>query len=326
MKVLVTGAPGWLGDNIVSEFIKKGNKVRCLVLPRLDSSKLKKWGAELVPGDVTKKETLKKAVQGVDIVIHAAGIIHPKKIKELYQVNYQGTKNVIDAAIEAKVKRFILISSNSPMGCNKRRDVLMKEDDPYNPYKNYGKSKMLAEKYVNQKFKEGKIETVVLRLCWFYGPNQPARQSKFFKMIKKGNPIVFGDGKNWRSMSYVENSVQGIYLAATKKDAAGQTYWIADEKPYQTIEIYKAIADLLGVELKPRHVPALASSVCEMFDDIFQAMGMYQQEIHVGGEMDKDIACSIQKAKKELGYSPKVSLKEGMKRSIEWCKENGIEI
>ena len=174
-------------------------------------------------------------------MFHCAGLIHPKRIKELYQVNYLGTKNLVDASIKAGVKKFIYVSSNSPAGCNKRRNIPLKETGSYNPYGNYGKSKMLAEKYVKKMQREGKIDTVIIRPCWFYGPNQPLRQTTFFSMIKKGNPFIFGNGKNLRSMTYIGNLVEALLLAAEKKQASGQTYWIADEKPYTTIEIYKTI-------------------------------------------------------------------------------------
>lgn len=327
MKVLVTGAPGWLGSTLVEALIKQGDKVRCLVLENINASSLEKLGAKIVRGNLTKRETLKiDDFKGADVVYHCAGIIHPKKIKELYELNFNGTKNILDISIEAGVKRFVFVSSNSPLGVNKRRDILFTENDPYDPYMNYGKSKMLAEEYVNKKFQEGKIETVIIRPCWFYGPNQPLRQTTFFKMIKKGNPILFGDGKNLRSMSYVDNTVQGLILAGTKKNAIGQTYWIADERPYSTIEIYQTVADLLGVKLKPRYIPKFISSNFKILDSILQSAGLYMQEVHVAGEMDKDIACSIEKAKRELGYNPQIGLREGMRRSIEWCRKQGVNI
>jgi len=326
MKVLVTGAPGWLGDSLVKNLVDKGFKVRCLVLQGLDYSHLEKLGAEIVIGDVTKKDTLKGIADGIDIVFHCVGIIHPKKIRQLYDLNYLGTKNMIDSAIESKAKRFVFVSSNSPMGVNKNREILLDESAPYKPYKNYGKSKMLAEIYVNKMFEHGKIDTTIVRPCWFYGPNQPLRQTTFFNMIKKGNPIIFGDGKNLRSMTYIDNAVKGLILAGTKKQAIGQTYWIADKKPYSTIEIYKTIAEILGVELKPRFVPKLVSTFFGLADDILQAFGFYKQEFHVAGEMDKDIACSIKKAEKELGYNPRASLKQGMEESIKWCRSQGVDI
>lgn len=326
MKALVTGAPGWLGNSLVKELIRKEWYVRCLVLEGLDAKELEELGAEIVRGNLTKKETLKGIAKDIDVVFHCAGIIHSKKVKDMYDLNYYGTRNILDSSINSNVKKFVFVSSNSPMGINKKRNLLFKENDPYNPYKNYGKSKMLAEKYVNKKFREGKIDTTIVRPCWFYGPNQPLRQTTFFKMIKKGNPLIFGDGKNLRSMTYIDNAVQGLILAATQKKAKGQTYWIADKRPYSTIEIYKTIADILEVELKPRFVPKLVSSVFELIDDLIQGFGFYVKEIHVAGEMDKDIACSIEKAEKELGYFPKIGLRKGMEKSIKWCREQGVDI
>jgi len=326
MKVLVTGAPGWLGDSLVKELIKKKYKVRCLVLEGLNAGHLKRMGAEIVRGDLTKKESLKGVCKGINIVFHCAGIIHPKRVKNLYLLNYYGTKNILDEAISSKVRKFIFVSSNSPMGTNNKRSVLLEEGDAYKPYKNYGLSKMWAEIYVNKMFSAGKINTTIIRPCWFYGPNQPLRQTTFFKMIKKGKPIVFGDGRNLRSMAYIDNVIQGLILAAESKNSTGQTYWIADEKPYETLKIYETVAELLDVKLRPRMVPHFVSEFCSFIDTTLQLFGFYNQKFHVAGEMNKDIACSIEKAKKDLGYNPKVSLKEGMKKSIKWLRNKGVEI
>jgi nucleoside-diphosphate-sugar epimerase len=122
-----------------------------------------------------------------------AGIIHPKKIPELYAINARGTQNMLAAAAEAGVRRFVFISSNS-VGGVRRNGGLMTEQDPPSPYFHYGKSKHLAEKAV-ERYRD-RMETVILRPCWYYGPNQPDRQTTFFRMIKKGRPIVFGSGKN----------------------------------------------------------------------------------------------------------------------------------
>lgn len=336
-KTLVTGAPGWLASRLVEALIgkvpeltkysKKGERpVRALVLPGLDASALQAYGVEVVRGDVRNTESLHAACEGVDTVFHCVGLIHPKRLQDLYAVNTEGTKNALEAAIQAGVKKFVFISSNSPAGCNKRRHVPMRETDPLNPYKAYGKSKALAEAAVQQAFTDKKLDTTILRPCWFYGPNQPARQTRFFRMIKSGKPIVFGDGNNLRSMSYVDNTIQGMLLAEGAPEASGQIYWIADERAYSTLQIYETIADLLGVTLTPRFIPGIASTICEYIDDALQAMNLYSTDFHVAGEMDKDIACSIEKAKTELGYAPTVDLREGMRRSIEWCTTQGISI
>ncbi len=201
----------------------------------------------------------------------------------------------------------------------------MKETDEPRPYLNYGKSKYYAECIVKSFQETGKMETVILRPCWFYGPNQPKRQTKFFQMILKGNPLVFGDGMNLRSMSYVDNTSAAMILAAERKEAVGATYWIADARPYSTLEIYQTVAELLEVkDFRPRFLPGFSSEIFTLADKTFQALGMYQTEAHVAGEMNKDIACSIAKARLELGYQPKIELKEGMRRSIEWCRMKGL--
>lgn len=336
MNVLVTGAPGWLGNRLV-EAMTTGidgapaldkPRVRCLVGPGMDPTAVRRLGAEAREGDVTRPRTLAGVLDGVDTVFHLAGIIHPKRAtRDLHAINADGTRNLLEAAAEAGVRRFVHVSSNSVAGTNPDRARPFAEDDPPNPYLEYGKSKLAAEEAVRSYHAAGELETVVLRPCWFYGPAQPLRQTRLFRMIKEGRPLVFGDGRNLRSMSYLDNTVQGLLLAATVDKADGQTYWMADERPYSTLEIYETIARLLDVrDLRPRHVPGLVSEGCLLADRALQAAGLYQMEIHVVGELNKDIAVSVEKAKRELGYRPTVALEEGMRRSIAWCRANGIAI
>lgn len=327
MDVLITGAPGWLGTRLVEILREKKREIRCLVLPESDAAHLEEVGAKIWKGDLANPETLKGSCGGVKTVFHCAGIIHPNRVRELYEVNAAGTKNILEEAIRSGVERFIYVSSNSVGGVNSSRDKLMQESDAPRPYKHYGMSKYKAEEIVNDAFKAGKIKTTIIRPCWFYGIRQPARQTRFFKMIKKGNPIVFGDGRNLRSMSYIDNIIDALLLIEQKDISIGKTYWIADKRPYPTTEIYQTVAKLLNVKnFKPTFVPKFISTMCEIADTLFQKMGAYVKEFHVAGEMDKDIACSIKKAREELGYDPKIDLEEGMKRSIAWCRANGIDI
>lgn len=336
MSILITGVPGWLGTRL-TEALSSGiefhgkyfppRKVRCLVLRNIDLLSLKQLDISLFCGDVNDASTLVEPFKSVESVFHLCGLIHPKgKVNDFFEINTKGTKNVLNAAIKAGVKRFIYMSSNSVAGIRFNKEVMTEEDIPA-PYMAYGKSKYLAEKMVLEAASNGLIEAVIIRTCWFYGPNQPERQTRFFRMIKNGNPIIFGSGNNLRSMSYIDNSIQGLFLAEKSEIANGRVYWIADRRPYSTIEIYRTIAELLEIkDFKPRFVPGVISEVCKVADGILQKFGFYVPEIHVAGEMNKDIACSIEKAEKELGYNPEVDLKEGMRRSIKWCRENGILI
>ena len=331
---IVTGAPGWLGTALTEALVHGAafgtfrsapRRVRCLVQPGADVSPLQQVGpdVEIVRADLRERDTLRGLCRGATSVFHAAGIIHPRRVSDLYDINVAGTRHILDEACAAGVKRFVLVSSNSPAGLNDSAMRLMVEDDPPRPYLNYGLSKLQAEWVVNDAHRAGRIEGVILRPCWFYGPNQPARQSRFFKMIQGGKPVIIGRGDNLRSMSYVDNTVQGLLRAEQVGQASGKTYWITDRRPYSFIEIIETVGKLLDVQVRPRYLPRFGSDVARLFDSLLQMSGLYNQEIHVAGELAASIAVSIEAARRDLGYDPQIELEEGMRRSIEWCRQNG---
>jgi len=342
---LVTGAPGWLGTRFArtlaeglpdTEQFKNGSPerlIRCLVLPDQDTGALEaiRGRIEIIRGDITSPETLKAFFQGAAgaTLFHCAGIVHPNKgVKQFYSVNADGTRNLVEAAVSRGVRRMVHVSSNSPIGCNPSPDHRFDEASSYNPYMNYGKSKKLGEDIVNAVGKKNLIETVIIRPPWFYGPDQPPRQTLFFKMIRDGKAPIVGDGQNMRSMAYVDNICQGMLLSELVQEAAGKTYWIADERPYTMNEIVDTIEALLEKEFnqkcthKRMRLPGLAGDVAQLADWCLQSAGVYNQKIHVLSEMNKSIACSVEMAKKELGYDPKISLEEGMRRSLRWVWDN----
>lgn len=188
------------------------------------------------------------------------------------------------------------------------------------------------EKAVQEYQSRGLLETVILRPTWFYGPCQPERQTTFFRMIKNGQSPIVGDGNNLRSMVYIDNLCQALYLAEQSPRANGQTYWVADRRPYTMNEIVDTVERLMekefGLQVKHKRLrlPGIASEVAQLSDALIQSLGLYQQKIHVLSEMNKTIACSIEKAQQELGYNPQIELEEGMRRSLNWCVENGIAL
>jgi nucleoside-diphosphate-sugar epimerase len=345
-QILVTGAAGWLGQNLVRALVhglpdcpalsepNPGLAVRCLVLPGQDVSFLRATSdkLEVVEGDIRSAEDCRRFCEGAAgaVVLHTAGIIHPRKVADFQQVNVQGTDNVLRAAEAEHVKRIVVVSSNSPCGCNPHPDHLFDEESSYAPYMNYGRSKMEMELLVRRHQEAGKLETVIIRAPWFYGPLQPARQTLFFKMIRDGKMPIVGSGENRRSMAYVDNLCQGILLAADSERAIGQSYWIADERPYAMNEIIDAVECLLANEFgetcvgRQRWLPSFTSDVAQAVDASLQKLGVYHQKIHVLSEMNKTIACSVAKAKRELRYAPTIALEEGMRRSISWCVDRGL--
>jgi nucleoside-diphosphate-sugar epimerase len=148
-------------------------------------------------------------------------------------------------------------------------------------------------------------------------------------MIKTGRFPILGDGTQKRSMVYVDNACQGLLLAATTERANGQAYWIADERPYSIREIVETVQRVLQDEFgiacarRQLRLPALVAEVARVADGTLQAIGLYNQQIHVLSEMSHTIACSIDKARRELGYAPTVALHRGMVESVRWCLANG---
>lgn len=347
-QVLVTGALGWLGSRLVESLVcglpghdalkepYPAARIRCLVLPGQDPAALRRLSdrIDVIAGDLQNAADCRRLCDGAKgaLLFHTAGVIHPRRVAEFYRVNVKGTDQLLTAAVAVGVKRAVVVSSNSPCGCNPHPDHLFDELSPYHPYMNYGRSKMQMELAVQERQRRGQIETVLIRPPWFYGPNQPPRQTLFFRMIRDGKAPLVGAGRNLRSLGYIDNLCQGLLLAALTPRANGQIYWLADQRPYAMHEIIDTVERLLEKEFGQRcahkrlRLPACASSLAFLADTALQALGLYHQKIHVLSEMNRTIACSIGKAERELGYRPGVELEEGMRRSLAWCRARGMTI
>ncbi len=335
---IVTGAAGWLGTGVVTELTsgaawKREGVVRGLARPGESSAHLPDE-VDIVEGDVTDPASLAELFAGTSgtiDVIHTAGIIHPESsMDEFDAVNHVGTRNVMDAALHANVRRVVHVSSNSPFGTNGARNDVFRNDEPYHPYLGYGRSKKDGELAVLDAVEAG-LNAVMVRPPWFYGPHQPARQTTFFTMVKKGRFPILGDGGQVRSMTYIDNLVQGIVRAELTPTDPGLGWWIADAEPYTVKQIVETVGRALsdeGFEVKPNRfrLPDLAGTVAEKIDTVLQGRGKYNQQFHVLGEMNKTIAVDISAARNDLGYDPTVALYDGMRNSIRWCLDQGIKL
>jgi len=333
--IYVTGANGWIGLNLIKNLVKKkyhnwdlhDSQINALILEGTTKDSLMSISPNIniVEGDVLSKSSLEIFFKNSKdaIIFHTAGIIHPKKIRDLYEINLTGTKNVLIEAAKNKAKRAVIISSNSPFGFNQTRDTSFNEDSKYNPYMNYGNSKMLMEKAVIKLHLDLGIDVSIVRPPWFYGTFQPERQKRFYEMIRKGKFPIVGNGNNLRSMVHTDNLSQGLILAANTKIASGKTYWIADERSYSMNEIVGTVRELfINTYNKPcssRNIrlPNITSYLAEYIDFLIQKTGLYNQEMHVLSEMNRNIICDISLAKKDLFYSPKIDLKKGMKMAMD---------
>ncbi|MCI4410688.1 MAG: NAD(P)-dependent oxidoreductase, partial [Thiotrichales bacterium] len=238
--IILTGANGWLGKGIFSALLGVDKNyavnvsdqinypIRVVIGPSDTEDFFKTISSDLVKiykADIRDMEQLRSVFEEANegVLLHTAGVIHPKRIQDFYDVNEFGTKNLLDLATMFNLSKAVILSSNSPIGCNPFPDHVFDEESPYNPYMNYGNSKKKMELLVNKYYSEGKINTVIIRAPWFYGPFQPERQTLFFEMIRDGKGPIVGSGRNMRSMAYIDNLVQGVLLAALSDVANGQT-------------------------------------------------------------------------------------------------------
>ena len=332
---VVTGASGWLGQNLVRALVTQGReRVRCLVPDAGDAPRLELAGpsVDVVVGDVRDPATVDSLFDGMAgaTVFHAAAVIHPRKRpRELFDVNVGGTQLVLDRARRAGTGRVLHVSSNSPFGANPTPAHRFTEASPYHPYLAYGRSKHEAEQLVLRSHERGDVEAVILRPPWFYGPFQPARQTQWLATVRRGRFPLVGDGTNRRSMVFTGNLVHGLLRAEVAAAAPGNAYWIADEEPYAMREVFETVRHAFELEglavsgrIQPR-LPRLAGVVAEKVDTVLQSAGVYVQAVHVLGELKDTIACDIDGARRDLGYDPPTSLLEGMRASIRWCLERG---
>jgi nucleoside-diphosphate-sugar epimerase len=336
---VVTGAAGWLGQNLVRALAEDSTRrrIRCLVRSAEDAALLEVVSPriEALAGDVRDPSVIDALFDGVGraSVFHAAAVIHPARfVRELFDVNVGGTQLVLDRARRVGAPRFVHVSSNSPFGANASTYDAFDEDSPYAPYMSYGQSKFEAEQLVRRSSERGDLATVIVRPPWFYGPFQPERQTTFFVSVRRGTFPLIAPGTQRRSMVYTGNLVQAMLRAEIAGAAPGHAYWIADAEPYELRTVLATVRDALAAEglpvsrRAPVRVPRAAGVLAEKFDAALQASGRYVQAVHVLGELKDTIACDISRAREELGYEPTVSLFEGMRASVRFCLERGWKL
>ena len=338
---VITGAAGWLGRALVHHLAtdagtyQREGLIRALVLDEREAASVRAVSdrVETVIGSVTDPTSLDALFADLPAdtdVVHTAGVIHPAKVSDFFAVNAHGAANVAQATHRAGLRRLVHVSSNSPFGTNPSEADIFRAHEPYNPYLGYGESKMQGELAVLAQVKLG-LDAVIVRPPWFYGPLQPPRQTTFFRLVRMGKFPKFGAGNQRRSMVYLDNLVQGIIRAELTPGTTGNGYWIADARPYTVNEIIATVGRALtdeGYEVKPgaMTLPVIAGRVAERADRILQGAGRYQPQLHVMGEMAHSIACDVSAAQSELGYEPHFELYEGMRRSIQWCRTEGLEL
>ncbi len=317
--LLITGVPGWLGNRFV-DILLNGDRqgqipprrsVRLLVEPRNADLLDLPAPFEIYPADIRDPAAVGAALEGIGTVFHLAGAIYPPRIQTLYQVNEEGTRNLVDRCIEQGVRRILYMGTDSICGRGTVQQRLFTAATPDNPYRHYGQSKWRAERYILEKTAVGAIDGTSLRGFWFFGPYAPPRQQDFLDMMGWSRQLVFGNGKNYRSISLVDNTIAAFLQAETEPATYGKWYWIGDAKPDYTVdEIYQTLCDGLGHTYRPLYIPSPVCGLMRGIDAVMGKFGRLHPTIHGIGKFDFDIAGDVSAAQRDFGYAPVTSLAE----------------
>lgn len=331
MKLLLTGAPGWLGDAVL-DALDAGSEAHCLVHDALPSAAVEPWRrgrksvARVVTGnmlDAGARAQLLIQAEGA-VLLHSAAVIHPRRTSDWYAVNRDATLALAREARDAGVRRFVFVSSNAAQGASASPQALLDESQPCHPLSHYGQSKHEAEQGLLALHQPGRFEIVIARPCMFYGPPVPARHVDILRRIMAGRLPMVGSGEYARSLSYIDDLVQGVLLCLTHPAAAGEIFYLCDEKPYTTREVCEAMAAALGVPAKFMPLPVLSARVAYGIDRALSACNLYSMNFHLLGEADWNVGCSSAKAARLLGYRTTVDVWEGYRRAVDWCRQRGL--
>jgi nucleoside-diphosphate-sugar epimerase len=330
MKVLITGATGLLGGHLIRELQERGESIRALVLPVENTDKLTAQGVEVVRGDITDATTLGPAVKDVDLIFHLAGMMGVwRPLSDYRLVNVTGSENLYKAAQTAGVKRFVHTSSHTIYGLGHGR--FMTENDPLRPDPDpYSITKAEGDRLIRRLMLNSEMETVILRPGTFFGPNDRLHFGRMAQKAKDGKVLLVGKGNNALPFCYVTDVVQGYMLAAYHEKAPGNAYNITNDRPLTQKEMYDAIAEAVGGPPPTMSIPYfpifVAATIIERGFVLANFYKMKPPATQLGALMfGSDNKHSVEKARRELGFEPKVDLREGIKLAAEWFNAGGME-
>ncbi len=323
-KILVTGATGFTGSNICRRLIGQGEEVVAFVRPSLRVEPLQAMGVECRFVDIKDRAAVEQHFGGIDRVYHIAAAYRAEHVdtREFFLVNVEATRNLLDAAKKAGVRRFVHSSTVGVQG--EIHDPPADENYRFEPGDHYQESKKEGELLALRYHAEG-LPVSVVRPVGIYGPGD-TRFLKLFRPISKKMFVMIGSGESLYHMTYIDDLVDGFMLAGTRPEAVGEVFTIGGESYTTLRELVNIIADVLK---KPRpfmripYLPVYAASV--LCDKLCRPLGisppLYPRRVEF---FSKSRAFSIEKAKRLLGYAPKVGLYEGLGRTGAWYRQRGL--
>jgi len=303
MKILITGATGFIGKNLARRLVKKGHEV---IAGGRSLHKLKDLSEKVktVYFDLNKKEALQKILKDEkpDLVYHTAALVESLSIDKLREVNVKGTENVLCASFSNGIKKVIYISSVSVATGNK--EVPLTEEMPFNATNLYGQSKLEAEKVALEYRKKG-LKIAIIRPCMIYGENEPHALGGMILALRLRMLPVFGNGENRLHLVGIDNVVDLLILCLSKEEAYEGSYFVADKEVLSIKEVLNYMAKVIGA--KPPFI------IPEKMADIFKKIPLVGKRISF---CMKDRVYSIKRLEEKLGYVPRVSVYDGLKKAV----------
>ena len=293
-RILICGGTGFIGQRLVKELLKKGRNINLLVYDKTPPS-FKNKNLNVFKGSILDKEVLKRALKESDIVVNLVGSFN----KDVYLINVLGSSNLLEACKESNVEKIVFISSEAVYGKYMGKPNI--ESDCPKPITEYGFSKYIAEKFYKFYSDKYNIPTVILRLSSTYGPGQKIGVgvlSDSLNLALKNQPVrIHGDGKQRRDFLYVDDAVNGIIKSIDYKTKGFEIFNIPGEKLYSLLELISLIQKKLGKKIEIKFLEPKKQDIKYMYSN-------------------------DRKAKRLLNYEPKVSLEEGIVRTIDYFKKN----
>lgn len=307
-KVLVTGASGFVGTQLCPFLISQGYDVRAGM-----REKKTDWTIceQAVLGEITAATDWRKALEGVDVVVHLAGRAHVMRestgdpLTLFRKVNVEGSRSLARQAAEAGVKRLIYLSSIKVNG-ERSTDHPLAADDPAAPEDAYGQSKWEAEQLLREITAEADMELVILRPVLVYGPGVKGNMQSLVGWIRKGLPLPLGRVENRRSLVSIENLLDFIAISLDHTGAAGEVFLVADGEDLSTPQLIRKLAQAIGVTPRLIPVPMMLLRL------LGQVTGRSSAIDRLCGNLQVDIS----KNRRVLGWTPKVTVEAALKEMV----------
>jgi nucleoside-diphosphate-sugar epimerase len=326
VKYLITGATGFIGPYLVRRLTALGHTCRCLVRSDSNTTALKALDAEFVVGDVTDVKTLGHLAKDMDFLVHMATLGHMSNHiaseSRFNVVNVQGTVNAMKEALTAGVRKIIHCSTVAAMGIC--REIPATEESVCHPHHPYGRSKLRAEQEVLRMVKEEGLPAVIIRFSMVYGPGDRRDILRLTRMAKKGLFPKVGKRPKLTPLIHAEDAVSGI-LAAIEKGQIGEIYLVTNRQSEPFDKIRNVIIAALGVRRMTLYVPEWAAlALASITEKAFSLLGKLPPVSRKNIESTlADRVFSIDKAIKELGFTPQIDPDIGLKETVDWYQKKG---